>query len=169
MGRADTMGLAISLVSAVPEKVGLLGEEGQLPPAAALPPNVALGSPATSTAAGVSGRSAFPPPTRTRLFLFLPLRRPRQVWFCTAKGLKPWLQPDAQNTRTNEQGGHTTWYDEPGLLKVRLRRGQGGICVCSSAARGGWHAGAGTLEGHRAARQGAWQASGSVPTCCLPS
>ncbi|KAF8064578.1 DDX1 [Scenedesmus sp. PABB004] len=58
VGRADHMGLAISLVSTVPEK----------------------------------------------------------VWFCTVKGLKPWLQPDASNTKTQEQGGHTVWYDEPGLL-----------------------------------------------------
>ncbi|PSC75014.1 ATP-dependent RNA helicase DDX1 [Micractinium conductrix] len=59
VGRADTMGLAISLVSSVPEK----------------------------------------------------------VWFCTQKGYKPWLQPDAHNTRTNEEGGQTTWYDEPQLLQ----------------------------------------------------
>jgi hypothetical protein len=32
-----------------------------------------------------------------------------QVWFCTVKGLKPWLEADALNTRTNEQGGHTVW------------------------------------------------------------
>lgn len=32
-----------------------------------------------------------------------------QVWYCTRKGYKPWLEPDAKNTRTNEQGGHTTW------------------------------------------------------------
>ena len=33
------------------------------------------------------------------------------------KGLKPWLAPDAKNTRTNEAGGHTVWQDEGGLLK----------------------------------------------------
>ncbi|KXZ56945.1 hypothetical protein GPECTOR_1g852 [Gonium pectorale] len=49
VGRADTMGLAISLVSEVPEK----------------------------------------------------------VWFCTVKGLKPWLAPDAANTKTTDRGGHT--------------------------------------------------------------
>ncbi|KAI7842747.1 hypothetical protein COHA_003675 [Chlorella ohadii] len=59
VGRADTMGLAISLVSSVPEK----------------------------------------------------------VWYCTVKGIKPWLAPDAKNTCTNEQGGHTIWYDEPQLLQ----------------------------------------------------
>jgi len=51
VGRADHMGLAISLVSGVPEK----------------------------------------------------------VWFCTIKGYKPWLEPDAKNTKTQEQGGHTIW------------------------------------------------------------
>lgn len=42
-----------------------------------------------------------------------------QVWYCTVKGIKPWLAPDAKNTRTNEQGGHTIWYDEQQLLQVR--------------------------------------------------
>ena len=42
-----------------------------------------------------------------------------QVWYCTVKGIKPWLAPDAKNTRTNEQGGHTIWYEEPQLLQVR--------------------------------------------------
>lgn len=51
VGRADTMGLAISLVSEVPEK----------------------------------------------------------VWFCTVKGLKPWMAPDSSNTLTTDKGGHTTW------------------------------------------------------------
>lgn len=55
------------------------------------------------------GPSAPPPPARA-----LPSK---QVWFCTQKGYKPWLAPDATNTRTNEQGGQTTWYDEPALLK----------------------------------------------------
>lgn len=60
VGRADTLGLAISLVAAVPEK----------------------------------------------------------VWFCSVKGLKPWLNPDSSNTRTNDKGGHTIWYDEPTLLSA---------------------------------------------------
>lgn len=51
VGRADHMGLAISLVASVPEK----------------------------------------------------------VWFCTVKGYKPWLEPDARNTKLQEQGGHTMW------------------------------------------------------------
>ncbi|KAL4449436.1 hypothetical protein ABPG77_007080 [Micractinium sp. CCAP 211/92] len=59
VGRADTMGLAISLVSTVPEK----------------------------------------------------------VWYCTIKGYKPWQQPDAKNTKTNEEGGQTIWYDEAQLLQ----------------------------------------------------
>ena len=41
-----------------------------------------------------------------------------QVWYCAQRGLKPWLQPDAENTLTNEQGGHTIWQDEQALLKV---------------------------------------------------
>ncbi|GLC38638.1 hypothetical protein PLESTB_000455000 [Pleodorina starrii] len=67
VGRADTLGLAISLVSEVPEK----------------------------------------------------------VWFCTVKGLKPWLAPDSANTRTTDKGGHTIWYDEKALLaaiETRLSR-----------------------------------------------
>ncbi|KAF6252459.1 P-loop containing nucleoside triphosphate hydrolase protein [Scenedesmus sp. NREL 46B-D3] len=55
VGRADRMGLAISLVAAVPE------------------------------------------------------------WYCTIKGYKPWLEPDARNTKTQEQGGQTV-YNEPQLL-----------------------------------------------------
>ena len=34
---------------------------------------------------------------------------PLQVWFCTVKGLNPWFNPDAKNTRTTDQGGHTIW------------------------------------------------------------
>jgi ATP-dependent RNA helicase DDX1 len=49
---------------------------------------------------------------------------PEKVWYCTQKGLKPWLNPDKKNTRTNEQGGHAIWYDEPALLKeVETRLG----------------------------------------------
>eukprot|EP00803_Ostreobium_quekettii_P004828 evm.model.scf_578.6 EVM.evm.TU.scf_578.6 scf_578:62481-70261(+) len=59
VGRADTMGLAISIVSTVPEK----------------------------------------------------------VWYCSVKGYRPWLEPDAENTRTNKEGGHTVWYDESQYLK----------------------------------------------------
>ncbi|GAB4816240.1 hypothetical protein N2152v2_003286 [Parachlorella kessleri] len=40
-----------------------------------------------------------------------------KVWYSTQKGYKPWLDPNKQNTRTNEQGGHTIWYDEQELLK----------------------------------------------------
>ncbi|GMH45072.1 hypothetical protein BSKO_13029 [Bryopsis sp. KO-2023] len=67
VGRADTMGLAISFVSTVPEK----------------------------------------------------------VWYCSIKGYKPWFEPNQQNTKTNDQGGQTIWYDEPSLLKdIELRLGQ---------------------------------------------
>ena len=41
---------------------------------------------------------------------------PEKVWFCTQKGLNPWLNPDARNTRTTEEGGHTIWYDEQAQL-----------------------------------------------------
>lgn len=48
-----------------------------------------------------------------------------KVWYCTQKGLKPWLQPDAKAVQTNEKGGHTTWYDEQELLKdVEKRLGR---------------------------------------------
>ena len=42
---------------------------------------------------------------------------PEKVWYCTQKGLKPWLAPDKKNTRSNEQGGHTLWMEEEALLK----------------------------------------------------
>lgn len=74
VGRADTLGLAISLVAAVPEK----------------------------------------------------------VWFCSVKGLKPWLNPDSSNTRTNDKGGHTIWW----VARERVRGG--GSCW----AWGAWGAGA---------------------------
>jgi ATP-dependent RNA helicase DDX1 len=49
---------------------------------------------------------------------------PEKVWYCTQKGLKPWVNPDKKNTRTTDQGGHTIWYDEPALLKkVEARLG----------------------------------------------
>ena len=44
---------------------------------------------------------------------------PEKVWYCKAKGYKPWLKPKQQDVLDNEQGGHTTWYDEPALLQVR--------------------------------------------------
>lgn len=50
---------------------------------------------------------------------------PEKVWYCTQKGLKPWLAPNKKNTRLNEQGGQTIWYDEPALLKeVEARLGK---------------------------------------------
>lgn len=33
------------------------------------------------------------------------------------KGYKPWEKPSPEDTRTNEQGGHTIWYNEQQLLK----------------------------------------------------
>lgn len=42
---------------------------------------------------------------------------PEKVWFCTIKGYKPWLEPDAKNTKTKEHGGQTIWYNEAQLLK----------------------------------------------------
>lgn len=35
---------------------------------------------------------------------------PEKVWFCTVKGYKPWLEPDARNTLTKDHGGHTIWW-----------------------------------------------------------
>lgn len=34
---------------------------------------------------------------------------PEKVWYCSLKGYKPWFEPNAQNTKTNDQGGHTIW------------------------------------------------------------
>lgn len=48
---------------------------------------------------------------------------PEKVWFCSVKGYFPWEQPKAADVRTREDGGHTIWYDEPQLLKVRLCKG----------------------------------------------
>lgn len=42
-----------------------------------------------------------------------------KVWYCRAKGYKPWLKPTAKDVKTHEQGGHTIWYNEQQLLKVR--------------------------------------------------
>lgn len=120
MGRADTMGLAISLVSTVPEKVrGLLQEAPGLRECACvgqLPCHC-------SSALGISCPAVLFNPLICSLSL--------QVWYCTVKGIKPWLAPDAKNTRTNEQGGHTIWYEEQQLLQVRSDR-------CSRAALRVW-------------------------------
>jgi hypothetical protein len=64
VGRADTLGLAISLISPVEEK----------------------------------------------------------VWYCTVKGYKPWLEPNADNTRTQDRGGHTIWYGHQLEAPVALLR-----------------------------------------------
>eukprot|EP01026_Neomeris_dumetosa_P024663 TRINITY_DN2045_c0_g1_i7.p1 TRINITY_DN2045_c0_g1~~TRINITY_DN2045_c0_g1_i7.p1 ORF type:complete len:708 (-),score=131.19 TRINITY_DN2045_c0_g1_i7:97-2220(-) len=50
---------------------------------------------------------------------------PEKVWYCSVKGYKPWLEPKQQDCRTNDEGGHTTWYNEPQLLKdIEARLGQ---------------------------------------------
>lgn len=41
-----------------------------------------------------------------------------KVWYCSKKGYKPWLNPTAQDVKTQEEGGHTIWYNEQQLLKV---------------------------------------------------
>lgn len=61
-----------------------------------------------------------------------PLAARPQVWYCTIKGYKPWQQPDAKNTKTNEEGGQTIWYDEAQLLQV-----QEGPTAAPSLARAG--------------------------------
>jgi ATP-dependent RNA helicase DDX1 len=45
-----------------------------------------------------------------------------QVWYCSKKGYKPWLEPSKQDVKLNENGGHTVWYDEPGMLKEVEKR-----------------------------------------------
>lgn len=43
---------------------------------------------------------------------------PEKVWYCTVKGLKPWLKPDRKNTKTTaEKGGHTVWQEEWKMLQ----------------------------------------------------
>lgn len=42
---------------------------------------------------------------------------PEKVWFCTMKGLKPWLKPDKKNTKTTDKGGHTVWQEERKMLQ----------------------------------------------------
>ena len=72
---------------------------------------------------------------------------PEKVWYCSQKGYKPWLKPKSQVLCTNEQGGHTIWYNEPELLKVGQHvclhtfasDAACGGCACLS---GGMHVGA---------------------------
>jgi len=45
-----------------------------------------------------------------------------KVWYCSKKGYKPWLSPTRSDVRTNDEGGHTIWYDEPALLKEVEKR-----------------------------------------------
>ncbi|BDA42848.1 ATP-dependent RNA helicase DDX1 [Coccomyxa sp. Obi] len=48
-----------------------------------------------------------------------------KVWYCSKKGYRPWERPTQKDVETNEQGGHTIWYDEPQLLEdieARLRQ-----------------------------------------------
>ncbi|KAL0042243.1 hypothetical protein WJX77_007018 [Trebouxia sp. C0004] len=42
---------------------------------------------------------------------------PERVWYVKAKGYKPWLNPKPQDTKDNDEGGHTIWYNEPDLLQ----------------------------------------------------
>ncbi|KAK3266867.1 hypothetical protein CYMTET_24541, partial [Cymbomonas tetramitiformis] len=47
-----------------------------------------------------------------------------KVWYCSKKGYKPWLNPQRGDVKTNDQGGHTIWYDEMEMLKeVETRLG----------------------------------------------
>ena len=57
------------------------------------------------------------------------------MWYCRAKGQKPWLRPTAQDVKTHEEGGHTIWYNELQLLKVwsHSRPCQPGFRVCQPA------------------------------------
>ena len=45
-----------------------------------------------------------------------------RVWYCTKKGYKPWFDPKPDDVRLMKDGGHTTWYDEPKLLKEIEKR-----------------------------------------------
>ena len=44
---------------------------------------------------------------------------PEKVWYCSVKGYTPWDRPKAADVRTRDEGGHTIWYEEPQLIKVR--------------------------------------------------
>lgn len=55
-----------------------------------------------------------------------------QVWYCRAKGYKPWFKPTAQDVKTHEEGGHTIWYSEPELLKVHCAESLCGSSMQSS-------------------------------------
>ena len=57
---------------------------------------------------------------------------PEKVWFCTQKGLKPWLNPNEKNTKLIEKGGHTIWYNELDLLKEVEERLHKSISVLPS-------------------------------------
>ena len=63
---------------------------------------------------------------------------PEKVWYVTTKGYKPWFKPKPKDVMTNEEGGHTIWYDEQALLKV----GTAGVvtmhrCHCSQGCDAG--------------------------------
>jgi ATP-dependent RNA helicase DDX1 len=56
---------------------------------------------------------------------------PEKVWFCTAKNIRPWEKPTADNTKTTVQGGHTIWLDEGAALREVERRLNRGVDVLS--------------------------------------
>ena len=66
---------------------------------------------------------------RLGLAISLVSQVPEKVWYCRQKGYKPWLKPKERDTRTHEEGGHTIWYNEQELLKVR---------AASSMEHGAW-------------------------------
>lgn len=48
-----------------------------------------------------------------------------KVWFCQKPGYKPWLNPQADDVKTNHEGGHTTWLDESDYMsEIERRLGQ---------------------------------------------
>jgi hypothetical protein len=86
-----------------------------------------------------------------------------KVWYVTKKGYKPWLKPGKADVRTNEQGGHTIWYDEQQLLKVRgcssLRRAA--ICcamlMSETLSKCIWACGSGVVPFNTFGRKGSLQ------------
>jgi ATP-dependent RNA helicase DDX1 len=45
-----------------------------------------------------------------------------KVWFCQKPGHKPWFNPSAKDVKLNEEGGHTTWLNEPEYMsKIEQR------------------------------------------------
>lgn len=164
VGRAEALGLAISLVATVEEKVACIvcwyssketpespyrtwchlveahwTRPRTNPDTSALVPAQWRAGIKFHIASPLSPAAPFQAHVQAVVMHSFRLLNPRahpplQVWYCSVKGLQPWRQPDAKNTRTNDKGGHTIWYDEPQLLQVSNSAHRD--CVLSHQGRG---------------------------------